>query len=524
MKKILTIAIACAGLMAFPSCSDFLDENPKSSLTYQDYYKTQEHIETNVNYMYRNGAGISIASFGSAYMGSFAMVQGYLTGYFSNPYEGQEPTCRYARELTRQKNTVTVSSVTEYVWKDCYKIINVANGCIENIPNIKMEESVSKRLMAEAKFFRAFNYFMLVKTFGDVPYYTTFYSSADADMMLPRTEKATVYKLIESDLQEAVKELPAVKTADNGHRVTKYAAAMLLTDVYMYQNNYAEAAKTAKIVIDSPHKLVDNDDLAMGSAYNKLRTTDDLDEAIFVREANASISTNDWLPTYSVTSSFLELKDVKYAITERVYGPSDRFLNIYESNDLRRQPNQFFHWEYTQASTGKKWSDKNAACWYWFDEEALLTSGKGTKDWNYYRYAEALLDGAEAIAQTSGVTTEAASYLAQIKARANMQGETVQDITDELKTMGKEAFIQECWRERLREMPLEFKIWDDCVRTKMFPVVSETTPGKIDFVPLVGATNGSGAKFTENDLLWPIATTEIQRNPNLEQNLGYSRE
>ena len=143
---------------------------------------------------------------------------------------------------------------------------------------------------------------------------------------------------------------------------------------------------------------------------------------------------------------------------------------------------------------------------------------------NYYRYAEALLDGAEAIAQTSGVTTEAASYLAQIKARANMQGETVQDITDELKTMGKEAFIQECWRERLREMPLEFKIWDDCVRTKMFPVVSETTPGKIDFVPLVGATNGSGAKFTENDLLWPIATTEIQRNPNLEQNLGYSRE
>lgn len=88
---------------------------------------------------------------------------------------------------------------------------------------------------------------MLVKTFGDVPYYTTFYSSADADMMLPRTEKATVYKLIESDLQEAVKELPAVKTADNGHRVTKYAAAMLLTDVYMYQNNYAEAAKTAKL-------------------------------------------------------------------------------------------------------------------------------------------------------------------------------------------------------------------------------------------------------------------------------------
>ena len=79
MKKILTIAIACAGLMAFPSCSDFLDENPKSSLTYQDYYKTQEHIETNVNYMYRNGAGISIASFGSAYMVRFIRKANFVT-------------------------------------------------------------------------------------------------------------------------------------------------------------------------------------------------------------------------------------------------------------------------------------------------------------------------------------------------------------------------------------------------------------------------------------------------------------
>ncbi|WP_455622931.1 RagB/SusD family nutrient uptake outer membrane protein [Parabacteroides sp.] len=522
MKKILTIAIACAGLMTFPACSDFLDESPKSSLTYKDYYKTQGHIEGNVNYMYREGATRSIANFESAYMGSFAMVQGYLTGYFSNPYEGQEPTCKYSRLLTRQENTVTVSGVTEGVWKDCYKIINVANGSINSIPNIKMDEEVAKRLMGEAKFFRAFNYFMLVKTFGDVPLYTTFYSSADADMMLLRSSAASVYELIESDLKEAVESLPAVKFADNAHRITKYAAAMLLTDVYMYQNKYADAAQTAKIVINSPHKLVANDDLEMGSAYNKLRTTDDLDEAIFVREANATISTNNWLPTYSVTSSFLELKDVKYAITERIYGPSDRFLNIYDKNDLRRQPNQFFHWEYTQASSGKKWSDKNAGCWYWFDEDALLSSGRGTKDWNFYRYAEALLDGAEAIAHTSGVTAEAAGYLAQIKARANMEGKTVEAITVELQSMGKDAFIQECWRERLREMPLEFKIWDDCVRTKMFPVVSETTPGKIDFVPLVGATNAAGATFTENDLLWPVATTEIQRNPNLTQNEGYS--
>ena len=509
--KHILLGLSLGLLGGFTAC-DVTDLNPKDSITDNSYWNTVSDLENYAKGFYMNLTGKGLRADGSENLDDL------------NTLDERSDNRLVASPDQWLFNEWVIPSEANFDSKWYWNNIRNLNYFMTRYQRVNATESEVNPVVAVIRFFRAFDYFDKIKTFGDVPYYTTFYSSADADMMLPRTEKATVYKLIESDLQEAVKELPAVKTADNGHRVTKYAAAMLLTDVYMYQNNYAEAAKTAKIVIDSPHKLVDNDDLAMGSAYNKLRTTDDLDEAIFVREANASISTNDWLPTYSVTSSFLELKDVKYAITERVYGPSDRFLNIYESNDLRRQPNQFFHWEYTQASTGKKWSDKNAACWYWFDEEALLTSGKGTKDWNYYRYAEALLDGAEAIAQTSGVTTEAASYLAQIKARANMQGETVQDITDELKTMGKEAFIQECWRERLREMPLEFKIWDDCVRTKMFPVVSETTPGKIDFVPLVGATNGSGAKFTENDLLWPIATTEIQRNPNLEQNLGYSRE
>jgi len=68
---------------------------------------------------------------------------------------------------------------------------------------------------------------------------------------------------------------------------------------------------------------------------------------------------------------------------------------------------------------------------------------------------------------------------------------------------------------------LEFKMWDDILRTKMFPVISTTEAGKIDFVPLVGAKNASGATFKESDLLWPISPDEIQRNNKLTQNPGY---
>lgn len=122
------------------------------------------------------------------------------------------------------------------------------------------------------------------------------------------------------------------------------------------------------------------------------------------------------------------------------------------------------------------------------------------------------------------MTAEAAGYLAQVQARSNMEGKTVAQLTSELQSLSKDAFIQACWTERLREFPLEYKMWDDCTRTKKFPVISKTEKGKVQYVDLIGAKNGSGATFKATDLVWPISVNEIQRNPKLEQNEGYSRE
>ncbi len=521
MKNILTIATACAMLVGFSSCNDFLTEESKSSLTAPDYYQTQAQAEANVNYLYRTGAPSVTTGAGSAYVGPFASITGQLTGYFTNSYEGQELTCKYSRELTRQQNTMTVSGTMDGVWDGCYKAINVANGAIKHIPEIAMDGSVSSRLIGEAKFFRAFNYFTLVKTFGAVPMPTEPYESME-NLYLERTAVETVYGLIESDLKDAVNSLPAEKFYSNGNRVTKYAAAMLLTAVYMQENKYADAATYAKIVIESPHALATNDDLALGSAYNKIRTTDGLDESIYSYEYNASISSGGWWPTYAFSSSAVSVFGT-YSIFERVYGPINQFLNVYEANDLRVQPNQFYHWNYTNPKNGKTWTAPADACgcWFFYDEDALLNSGRSTKDRDFFRYAEALLDGAEAIAQSQGVTAEAAGYLAQVKARANMEGKSASAIAADLQKLGKQAFIEECWSERLREFPFEFKIWDDCLRTKKFPVISKTVKGKVQYVDLVGAQNASGATFKQSDLLWPISLNEMQRNPSLTQNDGY---
>lgn len=362
----------------------------------------------------------------------------------------------------------------------------------------------------------------MVKTFGAVPFYTEPYEVAE-NMELERTETSTIYTQIENDLNEAMAVLADARFTDN-HRITKHTAAMVLTDVYMYQHKYAEAAKTAQSIIDSQkYSLLANTDMADNSAYNQLRELDNNSEVIYSYEFDPSISPSNWLPTYAFSSSATAVFD-KYAIFERTHGPIKRYLNIYEDNDLRIQPKQFFVWEYTNPTNNKTWSSEDAGCWFYYDEDAMLNTGKGGKDWNIYRYAETLLDAAESIAQSTGVTADAARYLAEIKARANMDGKTVDEIAADLQTLGKQAFIEECWNERLREMPLEFKMWDLCVRVGKFPNISDSTKGQITWVDLVGATNAAGATIKETDLLWPISVNEIQRNPNLEQNPGYARE
>src|SRR5690606_13886858 len=127
-------------------------------------------------------------------------------------------------------------------------------------------------------------------TFGDLPLSTEPYEKPTDDLYLPRTNTSEVYALIESDLKEAVDALPASTFSGNGHRIGQFVAAMALADVYLHQGKFAEAATYAQIVLNSPHSLTTNSNLALNSAYNKLRSTDDLDESIYAYEYNAEIS------------------------------------------------------------------------------------------------------------------------------------------------------------------------------------------------------------------------------------------
>jgi len=315
----------------------------------------------------------------------------------------------------------------------------------------------------------------------------------------------------------------------NGFRISKGSVSALLADVYLNMSGYplnagkyAEAATMSKSLINnSAYSLISNGSTPEESAYNVLRTSDIQNEYLYVVEYNATVSNGGWRPTYCFPNDAATWGEFTYSICNNAYRPVTQILSAYDkTNDLRAQEKQYFHTKYTFTKGNRKGETINftdVTPYFWFEPEALYSTNISQKDQVHYRLAEMYLIAAEAVAQTTGVNTESAGYLATIKARASMN-KTKEQITTELLALSKDEFIKEVWKEKIRELIFENKIWNDITRTRMYPTTSN---GVFTFVPIIGAQNPWGKTFAEKNLLLPFPNDEIQRNPKLVQNAGY---
>lgn len=205
--------------------------------------------------------------------------------------------------------------------------------------------------------------------------------------------------------------------------------------------------------------------------------------------------------------------DVMY----NAYLPCDMLLNSYAPQDIRIKEKQFFFRNYTDA-TGISHTLSNVGNWAWFDEAALKSGRDGDYNMPMIRYAEILLIAAEGLART-GKEAEARGYLNQVRRRAGLPDETASGPN----------LITAILTERLHEFPLEFKIWDDIRRTRLYPEADGHQSGKLKWTPLASAAiQNKPDGFTkvgaipEYALLWPIPLGEMQANPAIqEQNPGW---
>lgn len=509
-------------------CEDFLEEEPVDEVALDQYFSEPEHARDAVNSLYRTGA-MQLYT-GPVYAGSRIMFGPYISGFVDNEYKGQEVHVEYAQNLNY--TPINLSTYFNGMWSDMYLGISRANTAIKYIPEIAaLSEGESAQYMAEARFFRALNYFYLVRLFGDVPLVTTPYESI-GDLELEKSSGLDIYKLILEDLNSAINSggLESTNMPNNNGRITEEVAQTLLADAYLTMSgeaigadNYEEAADAARNVINSgsysltSHSFSNGELAENGSAYNKNRQSRIVEnEHIYYYEYASGIA-NSTYPQWSFPSALSP--EMAYAIVNNAYEPTEDLINSYDpERDLRIQEKQYFHTSITKPDG--EILEFDISPYVWLDEEATFETAISENATPIYTYSNVLLMGAEAIARSEGVTAEAVDLLAQVRERAYWNDDP-EAIRASLAGLSEEAFVEEVLKERVRELAFEFQIWFDVLRTRKFPVSSEVQPGQINFVDVVGATNNFDATIEEADLLLPIPELEMQRNSLLTQNPGY---
>lgn len=209
-------------VLSLMGCTGILDEQPRSIYT-PDYFKTEKGIYGGLAGMYAHLRYI----FGNAYF-----YNSTLTGTDEATWGASGAGSGFQLlDLSGSGQITASNSDASNLWVNTFPNINTANGIIENAGAI----GISEALIAEARFFRAFDYFMLVQTFGGVPLdlgagelkFNTNVARTSVRNTVPEVYTRAIFP----DLILAVNNLPAAGRVTGA--VTKTVARLYLAKAYL---------------------------------------------------------------------------------------------------------------------------------------------------------------------------------------------------------------------------------------------------------------------------------------------------
>ena len=242
------ILCALAFSLLSTSCSDFLNEDPKGQLTPTTFFSTQEELDMATYALYQTVCQIQTNT-----NPTIPNWQG--DDLTSNPGSNKQA---YA-EVDAFRATDANKGI-EAAWQTSYTAIKAANYIVLNADKTPTSEKEINICIGQAKYWRAVNYFWLVRRWGQVPLVL----DNEVNYERPLASVESIYDQIVKDLQDCVKTLPtSYETAPRKYEganvyITKQAAQATLAAVYMAMAGwpmnqttyYASAAEQAKAVID----------------------------------------------------------------------------------------------------------------------------------------------------------------------------------------------------------------------------------------------------------------------------------
>ena len=479
------IAIALLGF-SFSSCNDFLEQNPQTDLSENDFYKTADDILSAVN-----GAYSSLQE-GDIY-GNWYVFGEIPSDNTRNQLSGSVTT----QNEFDQFYIDTQNSMIANFWKAAYKVINRTNTILGRIDGIEINTELANRYKLECKFIRALMYFNLVRVYGDVPLVLKEISISESYDIL-REPKENVYNQIIADLKEA-QDLPvSYSTAEDG-RATQGAAKALLANVYMTLHKYAEAETIlAEIINSGRYSLLENTPGSLNiDGYKNVfspvnhNSKEGIFEIQFLKGGygEGSNYANNFAPENSGTNV------VAVGGTGGNNIPEMDIYNAYEEGDLRRDFSMSLG--YYDNRKNNEWVESRYVCKFM---DVPYQNNDASNNYPVIRYADVILMYAEALNQ-NGKTAEACKYLNMTR-RRGFGYQTTETSPVDLQTTDKAQFALMVEQERRVELAFENHRWFDLIRT-----------GRA-----VEVMRSKGFSLNETNLICPIPQKQIDVNPKLTQN------
>ena len=402
------------------------------------------------------------------------------------------------------------------------------------IDNVEANTENKKLYIAMAKFYRAYHYFNLVTLWGDVP--LALHELTPSEYAQPRAPKAEIWAQIESDLNDAIADLPVRSQLPEilTDLVSKGTAQSLLGKALLFQEKFDEASQIFDAVISSgEYGLIDD--------YSQLfrPSSEQGSESVFEVNFSTSKSYSDfsfsaressWYTAYSM-SPRQEFFTPGTGVTADILGgwgflnPRKGLYQAYtEAGDFVRRDDNIIS-EADLIAEGGSMRNVNGDLPYGNDgylrlklvmhnsdggqPVPQLNSGTNAR---VIRYADVLLMAAEANNRKSSPNdAKALQYVNQVRARVDLPALTV---------TGTQLF-EAIKLERRLELAFEGERFQDLVRwgdaSKYLADQGKVVPlgtGSVLNLPEAGFKTGKNELF-------PIPLSELNVNENMTQNPGY---
>lgn len=502
-KQIFTIVI----VLILTSCSDsFFEKYPTDSLTLENYLHTEDEIQTVLYSAY------------ASMRDNFANNLVYLGDLPTDNAYDYKLNNSSAHIALNESGVDPQNSVISDLWAASYEIINRCCIVLDNIDHVEISDASYNQMVGEAKFLRAFTYYVMVRVWGDVPLVLENIENFMDVYNYGRTSADEVYLQIIEDLKDAVTKLPlAYTSADKTGKITAVAANAILGDVYLTRHDY----ENAKIYL---RKVIDNEgaDLGLLDDYAAIFDSKNANnkEIIFAVQyaSNQSPKMSNYLGRATLGNIQQQYIDPGN-IGSKLYGVNIMLMTHeleakYAANDLRRSviytdlvdadnhyyiPMTLKYFDYRNV-TDQISGEPDSGC------ETIIS-----------RYADVLLKYAECLNETND-PAGAISYIKRIRDRAGLTTAIPADY---------ESVFRAIENERQLELCMEGHRWFDLLRTgRTQDVMNAYYSGRWfdqnETLQIYQYGEVNSCSVDDYELLFPIPYDQIILNPDkIKQNLEY---